>query len=510
MSTSPTSSEALLTPWDEHNQRLQAHVHPADWVNPTPAERYNMVVIGGGTAGLVTAIAAAGLGGKVALVEKHLLGGDCLNTGCVPSKALIRAGRAAADVRRAAQFGITAGEPEIDFAAVMERMRRLRADISAHDAAQRFADAGVDVFLGAGRFVDEETIAVGDSTLRFARAVIATGARAFVPPTPGLHEHGFLTNESVFDLTERPERLAVIGAGAIGCELAQAFARLGSKVILVELADRVLPKEDPRASEILAKALRADGVDVQVGHELVEVRKGATGHQLELDTGSGVDEINVDAILVAIGRAPNVDGLGLEDAGVEHGPRGIVVDDFMRTTNPRVYAAGDVASHHHFTHAADFMARIVIRNALFPAGRDRHSALVVPRATYTDPEVAHVGLSLQEAEERGIQLRTFTETLDHVHRAVLDGETEGFASIHVAADGDRILGATIVASHAGEMISEIGVAMKAGMGLGELASVIHPYPTQAEVLRALGDQYNRTRLTPTVAGAMQRWLSWTR
>lgn len=504
----PQSPE-FLAPWDDHNQRLANLVHPGDWTNPTPAGRYSLVVIGGGTAGLVTAIAAAGLGAKVALIERHLLGGDCLNMGCVPSKALIRAARAAADARRAHEFGVTVTEPVIDFGAVMERMRKLRADIAVHDSATKFRDAGVDVFIGEGRFVNGKTITIGGQTLKFKRAVIATGARAFVPPIPGLNEVGFLTNESVFSLTELPPRLAVIGAGAIGCELAQTFARFGTEVTLVELADRIMPREDPDASRVVAASLKRDGVRVLVGTKLTEVRGTAEHHTLHVEVGDHTEELPVDQILVAVGRAPNVDGMGLEEAGVEFGRKGVVVDDFMRTTNKRIFAAGDVASQHQFTHAADFMARIVIRNALFK-GRGRHSDLVVPRATYTDPEVAHVGITLREAEEQGIELRTFTEEFSHVDRAILDGETEGFARIHIAADSDRILGATVVASHAGEMINEVTVAMKAGMGLGELANVIHPYPTQAEALRKLGDQFNRTRLTPVVAQAMKKWLTWTR
>ncbi len=504
--TPSSASAELLSPWDDHNQRLAAHVHPADWSNPTPDGRYNLVVIGGGTAGLVTAIAAAGLGAKVAMVERHLLGGDCLNMGCVPSKALIRSARAAADARRAERFGISVAEPVVRFDAVMERMRALRADIAHNDSAARFRDAGVHVFLGDGRFLDRTTVAVGDTKLTFKKAVIATGARAFVPKIPGLHEAGFLTNESIFSVTELPKRLAIIGAGAIGCELAQTFARFGARVTLVELADRIMPAGDADASRVVTEALRRDGVDVRTGTKLTEVRGGPTLHLL---AGDRSEELPTDRILVAIGRTPNVDGMGLEDAGVAFGPKGVVVDDFMRTTNKRIFAAGDVASRHQFTHAADFMARLVIRNALF-AGRGRHSDLLVPHATYTDPEVAHVGLTVAEAKERGVVLRTFTESFEHVDRAILEDETEGFARIHVAADSDRILGATVVASHAGEMINEITVAMKAGMGLGELASVIHPYPTQAEALRKLGDQYNRTRLTPFVARAMKAWLSWIR
>lgn len=507
--STPAQSDELLAPWDEHNQRLAALVHPADWTNPTPEGRYNLVVIGGGTAGLVTAIAAAGLGAKVAMIERHMLGGDCLNMGCVPSKALIRAARAAADARRGSEFGVQVAEPVVDFGAVMDRMRRLRAHIAENDSAKRFSEAGVDVYIGEGRFIDGQSISVSGQTLGFKKAVIATGARAFVPPIPGLHEVGFLTNETVFSLTELPRRLAVVGAGAIGCELAQTFARFGTEVTLVELADRIMPREDADASRVVAASLERDGVTIHVGAKLAEVKGNPDHHLLILEVGEHTEALPVDHILVAIGRAPNVDGVGLEDAGVEFGRRGVVVDDFMRTTNKRIFAAGDVASRHQFTHAADFMARLVIRNALF-AGRGRHSALVVPHATYTDPEVAHVGITVEEAKERGVTLRTFTQEFEHVDRAILEGETEGFARIHVAADSDRILGATVVASHAGEMINEVTVAMKAGMGLGELANVIHPYPTQAEALRKLGDQYNRTRLTPFVAKAMKKLLAWTR
>jgi pyruvate/2-oxoglutarate dehydrogenase complex dihydrolipoamide dehydrogenase (E3) component len=504
------SNPANLQPWDEHNRRLHAHVHPADWVNPTPAPRYNLVVIGGGTAGLVTAAGAAGLGAKVALVERHLLGGDCLNVGCVPSKALIRAARAAAEARGAARFGVRiAGEVAVDFPAVMERMRRLRADLSPHDSAARFRELGVDVFLGGGKFTGRDTVEVAGQALRFAKAAIATGARAAAPAIPGLDSVPYLTNETIFSLTALPRRLGVIGAGPIGCELAQAFARFGSEVHLFETASGLLPREDRAAAGILRAALVRDGVKPVVGARNLRVAPAPAGVRIVIPAPAGEQEIVVDQLLIAAGRAPNVEGLGLEQAGVEFGRKGVTVGDDLRTTNPRIFACGDVCSRFQFTHAADFMARIVIQNALF-AGRKRASALVIPWATYTSPEVAHVGLTAADAEKQGVPLDTFTQPLAKVDRAILDGEDEGFVRVHVEQGTDRIVGATIVAAHAGDLIGEISLAMTAGIGLGKIAGAIHPYPTQAEAIRKVGDLYNRTRLTPFVKGLFAKWLAWQR
>jgi pyruvate/2-oxoglutarate dehydrogenase complex dihydrolipoamide dehydrogenase (E3) component len=500
-----------VLPMDEQNVRLVDNVHPPDWVSPEPAPRYNLVVIGAGTAGLVTAAGAAGLGARVALVERELLGGDCLNVGCVPSKALIRAARAAAQVRDAAQFGIHVPPGvRVDFAGVMERMRRLRAGISAHDSAARFRGLGVDVYLGQGAFTGPNTIAVAGQTLRFRRAVIATGARADRPAIPGLAEAGFLTNETVFSLTELPPRLAVIGAGPIGCELSQAFARFGSRVHLLGNHPQILPREDKGAAEQVAKALRRDGVELTLSCQISRVEKRGHEKVVHVACGEGQREIVVDALLVGAGRVPNVEGLDLDAAGVRYERKeGVWVNDRLQTTNPSIFAAGDICSRFKFTHAADAMARIVIQNALFK-GRARASALTIPWCTYTDPEVAHVGLYEHEARERGIAFRTFTQELHDVDRAVLDGEDEGFVKVIVDARGDRILGATIVAAHAGEMISELTLAMVGRLGLRTIANTIHPYPTQAEAIKKLGDAYNRTRLTPTVKWLFEKWLSWTR
>lgn len=498
-------------PGDAHDARLIAHVHPPDWVNPAPAPRYNLVVIGGGTAGLVTAAGAAGLGAKVALVERELLGGDCLNVGCVPSKALIRSARAAAQVRDASRFGVHIPDGwHVDFAAVMERMRRLRADLGPHDSAARFRTLGIDVFLGAAKFTGPDAVEVGGTTLRFRRAVVATGARAHRPAIPGLTEAGFLTNETVFALTELPRRLAVIGAGPIGCELAQAFARFGSRVTMLGNHPQVLPKEDRDAAERVEKALRRDGIALTLGCEVTRVEVRGADKVLHLTCGETTREVAVDAILVGAGRVPNVEGLNLEGIGVAFDPRsGVQVNDRLRTTNARVYAAGDACSKYKFTHAADAMARVVIQNTLFK-GRARASALTVPWCTYTDPEIAHVGLYEHEAKQQGIAYRVFTQELNRVDRAILDGEDEGFVKVLMHPKKDTILGATIVAAHAGDLISEVTLAMVGKLGLGTIARTIHPYPTQAEAIKKVGDAYNRTRLTPTVKWLFDKWLAWSR
>ena len=499
-----------VQPWDAHNQKLVANVHPAGWKNPTPAPRYNLVVIGGGTAGLVSAIGAAGLGAKVALIEKHFMGGDCLNVGCVPSKAIIRAARKAAGVRDMAEFGVNVPNgTTVDFGKVMERMRRLRADISPHDSAKRFTELGVDVFLGAGKFTGPDTIEVGGQTLRFTKAVIATGARAAAPPIPGLKDVPYLTNETLFSLTELPKRLGIIGAGPIGCEMAQSFARFGSEVFLVEALHGILPREDRDAADIVQTAMIRDGVKLLCCGKDLKLAKDPNGVRLQVEShGKGYDVL-VDQLLVAVGRAPNVEGLGLETVGVEFDKKGVKVNDRLQTANPCIYACGDICSPYQFTHAADFMARIVIQNALFK-GRAKASSLIIPWATYTSPEIAHVGLYEKEAKEKGIEVDTFTQELSKVDRAILDGETEGFVRVHVRKGTDEIVGATVVATHAGEMIGELTLAMKGKLGLKTIGETIHPYPTQAEAIRKTGDLFNRTRLTPFVKKLMNRWLAWQR
>ena len=503
-----------VSPLDEHNTRMLDLLHPKQWVNPEPKSSYNLVVIGAGAGGLVSAAGAAGVGARVALIESHLLGGDCLTVGCVPSKLLLRCAKAAAAVRNAAQFGVNvSGGVSVDFGFVMERMRRLRASIAPVDSAKRYSEKlGVDIFIGKGKFTGKNTIEVNGQTLNFTKAVVATGGTAAVPNIPGLKEAPYLTNASVFNLTELPARLGVIGAGPIGLELAQAFQRLGSQVTVFSRSDKILPKEDPDAAKIVENSLRLDGVTFayNVNYKGVESRGGKPPVTVVVEDDNGERTLEFDALLIATGRKPNVKGLGLEDTGIEYDERmGVKVNDRMQTTNPNVYAVGDVASKYQFTHMSDFGARLVIRNALF-FGRDKFSDLLIPWATYTEPEVAHVGLYEKDLAERGIEFTTISRAFDDVDRAIVDGETEGFVKIHVKQGKDQILGATIVGSHAGDMISEITVAMQSGMGLGKLANVIHPYPTAAEAIRQCGDAYNRGRLTPTVKGIFNRLMAFKR
>jgi pyruvate/2-oxoglutarate dehydrogenase complex dihydrolipoamide dehydrogenase (E3) component len=496
---------------DPHDQVLKDRVRPPDWKNPKPARRYNLVVLGAGTAGLVSAAAAAGLGARVALVEKNLLGGDCLNFGCVPSKALIRSARAASEVRHASEYGIDLqdGTAQADFSKVMSRVRRLRAEISQNDSVERFSSLGVDVFLGKGSFVDQKTVQVGDLRLRFKRAVIATGARPASLKIPGLESAGYLTNETVFSLNSIPSRLLVIGGGPIGCELAQAFARLGSRVTLVEAQPQFLAREDPDAAEILAHSLTRDQVEIRLSTRVATVSAAGGQKRAELISGDRTETMEFDQILVGIGRIPNVEDLNLQAAGVHCGSGGIQVNDRLQTSNSKIFAAGDVCLPHKFTHTADASARIVIQNALFFGSR-KVSALTVPWCTYTSPEIAHVGLYEEEARSKGIEVTTFKVPFSEVDRAILDGEDEGFVKIHVKKGTDEIIGATIVAEHAGELISELSVAIAAGIGLGRIANVIHPYPTQAEAIRKAADAYNRTRLTPFLKRVLQTWFSLTR
>ncbi|HEV2169797.1 MAG TPA: mercuric reductase, partial [Candidatus Binatus sp.] len=399
---------------------------------------------------------------------------------------------------------------QVNFPAVMERMRQLRVQLSPTDSANRFRGLGVDVFIGDARFVAPDCVEVDGKRLKFRKAAITTGARAASLPIPGLAEAGYLTNETVFSLTELPRQIAVIGAGPIGCELAQTFARFGAQVALLEVAPQILIREDRDAAERIERAIVHDGVELITGCKIsrVEVRGGKRVITTERDGGRG--EVAADEILIGVGRVPAVEGLNLEAAMIDYDKQnGVKVDDHLRTTNPLVYAGGDVASAYKFTHLSDAHARIILRNALF-FGRQCASALTIPWCTYTDPEIAHVGLYEAEAKQRGIAVATYTQELSEVDRAVLDGETDGFVKVHVREGTDRIVGATIVATHAGEMISELTTAIKAGVGLGTLGDVIHPYPTQADAIRRAAGLYTRTRLTPFVAGLMKRWFAFTR
>jgi pyruvate/2-oxoglutarate dehydrogenase complex dihydrolipoamide dehydrogenase (E3) component len=498
-----------VEPWDEHNRALVEQVRPASWQNPVPQGRYNLVAIGGGTAGLVAAVGAAALGGRVALVERHLLGGDCLNYGCVPSKALLRSARACHDAKMAHLLGCRTGQAEPDFPSIMQRMRRLRAGIARHDAAERLRSLGIDVYFGTARFCERQALEVAGQRLEFHRAVIATGSRPLIPALDGLEQTAYLTSESIFSLERLPGSLIVLGGGPIGCELGQAFRRFGCQVHLVSRGDRLLRREEPEASSLLEAQLAREGVHLYLGWQAVCVERMGSAYSLTIERAGTRQKLVAEAMLVAVGRRANVEGLDCERAGVVCDEQGVRVNERLQTTNRAVYAAGDVCSEYKFTHAADAMARICVQNALF-LGRRSVNALLIPRCTYTDPEVAQVGLTAARARQLGVRLDTFCETLDHVDRALLDGEAEGLAMLHVLRGTDRIVGATLVARHAGEMIGEISLAIARRVGLNAFSHVIHCYPTQAEVWKRLGDQYQRTRLTPRLTRLARAWLAWLR
>ncbi len=490
--------------------RLRELLHPCDWPAPQPGGTWQLLVIGGGTAGLVAAAGAAGVGARVAMIEQNLLGGDCLNSGCVPSKALISAARQAAAVRHAAEFGITGtAAARVDFPAVMQRMRSLREQIAPHDSAERFRKLGVDVFFGSAKFTGPKSIELNGTPLHFHRAIIATGGQPLIPPIPGLAGSACLTTDTLFQLQQLPEHLVVLGGGPIGTEMAQTFARLGSRVTLIESAAQILNREDKDAAWLLQKQLSEhDQVEVLLNCRLQQVSRADGATQLVIRQNDSSRQISCDQLLVAVGREARVDELNPGAAGVDLTPDGLIrVNDFLQTSNPAVYASGDVCTRLRFTHLADRMSRIAIRNALF-AGRARFSALQIPRCTYTSPEIAQVGMDAVAAERKGIQLDTFTEQFASNDRAVLAGCPAGFVRIHVRRGTDRIVGAVIVGEHAGELISEVSMAMAGRIGLKRLADVIHPYPTQADAIRRIGDQYMRTRLTPFASRTLKRWLNW--
>ncbi|GAB5361623.1 hypothetical protein AAMO2058_000728400 [Amorphochlora amoebiformis] len=510
-----------VSPLDKYNTELLESVHPLKWDDPDGKDRYNLVVIGGGTAGLVTAAGSAGVGARVALIESELLGGDCLNVGCVPSKALLKSAKIAHYIKSASKYGIVSGDAKVDFGKVMERLRRLRASIAHHDSAQRFSTLGVDVFIGRGKFISKKQVEVNGKTLTFHRAVVATGGSPFIPPISGLDKVKVYTNLQVFNMTVLPPKIGVIGTGPIGCELAQAFVRFGAEVHMFLRGKSILRKEEEDARSVVASSMEADGI---IFHRMVTYNKitqvegpdeKKSGHpypliEIEITKEGVAQKILVNAIIVAAGRKPNVYTADLDKAGVKFDPKkGVMVNDKLQTSNPNIYACGDCCTKYQFTHMADFMARIVIRNALF-FGSGKVSSLLVPWATYTDPEVAHVGEYEMDLKARQVEYDTYTKHLKDNDRAIVESSTNGYVKILCKKGKDVILGATIVGDHAGDMISELTLAMQSGIGLGQIASVIHPYPTTAEAIRQAGDLYNKTKLTPTVARTLRNLLAFRR
>jgi pyruvate/2-oxoglutarate dehydrogenase complex dihydrolipoamide dehydrogenase (E3) component len=476
-------------------------------------EAYNVVVIGAGTAGLVTAAGTAGLGGRVALVERARMGGDCLNTGCVPSKALISSARLIDQIRHSGDWGLEPQKPAFAIDGVFRRMRDLRAKLAVNDSEERFEGLGVDVFRGEARFVSPREVRVGDATLLATNFVIATGSRPAVPPIEGLDAVRTYTNETIFDeLDGKPDRLAVLGGGPIGCELGQAFARMDVEVTIVQRAARLLPREDPEAADLLRRRLEAEGVSVVTGSDVRRAEKDGREIRLSIDGPGGAGRsISCDAILIAAGRKPNVEGLNLEAAGVAYGQGGVTADAHLRTSRRHIYAAGDVVDGApRFTHVADHHARIVVRNILFPWVPARVETRAIPWCTYTSPEIARVGLNEEEAKRKGIACDVFTQPLEAVDRAVLESAEIGFAKVLTARGKDRILGVTLVGEHAGDLLAEFVTAMKNGIGLTGLGSVIYPYPTFAEIARKVADQRQRRRLTPFAKGLLTRLYRWRR
>jgi pyruvate/2-oxoglutarate dehydrogenase complex dihydrolipoamide dehydrogenase (E3) component len=468
---------------------------------------YNVVVIGAGTAGLVTAAGTAGLGGRVALVERQRMGGDCLNTGCVPSKALIASARLVQQIREAPRWGLLGQEPRFRFEDVMERMRERRARLAPHDSEERFESLGVDVFRGTARFVSPHEVSVGGLRLRARNVVVATGSRAAIPEVDGLAEARPFTNETLFDeLDEKPDRMLVLGGGPIGCELGQALARLGVGITLLESGARLLPKEDAGAADLIRRRLEAEGVRVILGATTRRVCRVQDHFRAAVETPDGtVEEVEAEALLVAAGRVPNLEGLDLDKAGVAWSDKGVRVNEHLQTTAPHIYAAGDVAGRYQFTHLADHHARVVVRNILFPWWKARVDLSALPWCTFTSPEVARVGWSEDEAREKGIACDVWEEPLEEVDRAVVESEELGFAKVLTAKGRDRILGATVVSERAGDLLPELVLAMRTGLGLKQIGATIHAYPTFAEVARKVADRHQRSRLTPTARKALA-WL----
>jgi pyruvate/2-oxoglutarate dehydrogenase complex dihydrolipoamide dehydrogenase (E3) component len=469
---------------------------------------YNVVVIGAGTAGLVVAAATAGLGGRVALIERALMGGDCLNFGCVPSKALIASARAVDRIRHADRYGLDATEPAFAFEKVIARLRARRASIAPHDSQERFESLGVEVFRGEASFASPHEVVVGDRRLRARNFVIASGTRPAIPKIDGLNDVPFFTNETIFDkLDQRPASMLILGGGPIGCELAQAFARLGVKVTLVQSASRLLTKEDADISTFVRRVLEADGVECLLAAKATRVRQDAGEIVLTVERDGNPSEHRAATFLVAAGRAPNVESLNLSAAGVRRGKHGVEVNAQLQTSQPHIYAAGDIAGPFPFTHMADYQARIVARNILVPLPwlRQKADYSAVPWCTYLDPEVARVGLNEEQAKERGIAYDLHTTPIANLDRAVLEDETAGLVKVLTARGSDRILGVTLVAAHAGDLIHEFVLAMACGIGLGKISGTIHAYPTFAELARKTGDAYQKTRLTP-FAKKLFHWL----
>jgi pyruvate/2-oxoglutarate dehydrogenase complex dihydrolipoamide dehydrogenase (E3) component/uncharacterized membrane protein YdjX (TVP38/TMEM64 family) len=488
---------------------LRARRVYAHWPKPRRFER-NVVVIGAGSAGLVAAYIAAALRARVTLVERARMGGDCLNTGCVPSKALIRAARLAADLRHAGEYGLRGARAEIDFAAVMERVQRVVRAIQPHDSAERYAALGVECLHGEAKITSPWTVRIdGQRTLTTRAIIIAAGARPVVPPLPGLERTEVLTSDNVWELRTLPGRLLVLGGGPVGCELAQAFARLGSQVTLVEMQERLLAREDPDVSQMLARRFAEEGIDVRTGHRALHVE---AGRALVCEAADGQVALPFDRLLCALGRVPNTAGYGLEELGIPVTPgRTVETNEYLQTVYPNIYACGDVAGPWQFTHTASHQAWYAAVNALFaPVRRLRVDERVIPWATFTDPEVARVGLNETDAAARGVRYEATVYRLEELDRAIAEGAAHGMVKVLTAPGSDRVLGATIVGERAGDLIAEFVLAMKHGIGLNKILGTIHVYPTFAEAAKQAAGAWRRAHAPARALRALERFHAWKR
>lgn len=486
MSDTASTEISPSYPGAEFDAVWQSALKPDDYKNPYPQERYHLAIVGAGPAGLIAAIGAAGLGANVALIERHTMGGDCLNVGCVPSKCLLDYSK----------------KHPGDFDGAFSWLREVRAGIAPHDSVTRYTELGVDVFLGDAAFAADGALEVDGTRINARRYAICTGASAAVPPIPGLRECNPLTNENVFELREKPDSIAILGAGPIGCELAQAFARLGVEVHLFERADRVLGPESPRASAIIGDALVASGVNVHLSSGVESV--SADGSGVVVTNGEG--EFRTDEVLVALGRRPNTADLNLAAVDVALDDQGLIkVDEKLRSSNSAIFAAGDCAAKLQFTHHADAQARVVVQNALF-APTASVAGFVVPHCTYTSPEVASVGASEASLEQAGTEYDTYEVAFNELDRGRAEDDNTGYAQVFCAKGSDKILGASVVGHDAGEQLAPLCLMMSNQLGLGAAAKTILAYPTRSEYVKRLGDAYNRTRFTPLAQRITKFWF----
>lgn len=472
-------------------------------------ESYDLTIVGGGTAGLTVASGAVRFGARVALIERDRMGGDCLNWGCVPTKALIRSSRIAASLRHASDYGIVSNGYEVNFPAVMNRVRKTVEMLAAADSIERFQGLGVETILGNPEFQSAHEIRIGDRRITSSKVVIATGSRAAVPPIPGLRETGFITNVEALKLQKLPRNLVILGAGPIGLEFAQAFARLGSHVTVIEMFPQILPREDGEVAEVVKSVLSGEGIQFLLDSKVVQVTDGQPGKMIVIEQYGQKMTVSCDEVFVATGRLPNREITGLENVGVASTRTGIRVDRFLRTTVPHIYAAGDVNGGLQFTHVAGYEGRVVVRNTQFPL-RQRTNYRVVPWTIYTDPEVAHVGLTEHEAKEHDASVHVYTGNFQDVDRSVIDGETDGFVKVIVDKKG-QIVGGHVVGAHAGELIQELVFAMHHHIPLGRISQVIHAYPSRVEGIRNVADLYWRQKLFDgNTAQWLKRFSRWSR